>query len=140
MNLKPETMAKLRTILEEDWDMKTSDQELHEIAFNLTGLFDSLMKYRYSDMEAGPELTQCQDNYAKQETIPDPGQQWRPQILRHDPVLHRQPFDGLRTEPICGDEKAGERDGHLLGIAPDHRQEDGSRAEHGPQVPAKTDR
>ena len=133
-------MAKLRTILEEDWHLKTSDQELHEIAFNLTGLFDSLMKYRYSDMEPGQDLTQCQDNYAKQETIPDPGQQWRPQILRHDPVLHRQPFDGLRTEPVRGDEKTGERNGHLLGIAPDPRQKNGSSTEHGPEVPAETDR
>lgn len=140
MNLKPETMAKLRTILKEDWQIKTSDQELHEIAFNLTGLFDSLMKYRYSDTETGQDLTQCQDNYAKQETILDPGQQWRPQILRHDPVLRSQSFHGLRAEPVCGDEKTGERNGHLLGIAPDSRQKNGCGAEHGPQVPTETDR
>jgi len=138
VSLKKETLAKLRTILEEDWDIKPSDQELHEIAFNLTGLCDSLMKFRYGDEDAGQN--QCQKEYEQQETISDPGQQWRPQILRHDPLLHREPFHGLRAEPVSGHEKTGERNGHLLGIAPDHRPENGRSPEYGPQIPPETDR
>ena len=44
MKLKPETLEKLRVLLKEDWGQEVDDQELHEIAFNLVGYFDTLLQ------------------------------------------------------------------------------------------------
>ena len=44
MNLKPETLEKLRVLLKEDWGQEVDDQELHEIAFNLLGYYDTLLQ------------------------------------------------------------------------------------------------
>jgi hypothetical protein len=44
VNLKPETLEKLRVLLKEDWGQEVDDQELHEIAFNLLGYYDTLLQ------------------------------------------------------------------------------------------------
>lgn len=49
MNLKPETLEKLRVILREDFGQEVSDQELHEIAFSLLGYYDSLLQFYCED-------------------------------------------------------------------------------------------
>lgn len=52
MKLKQETMDKLRSILKNDWDMNPTDEELYEIAFNLTGLGYLLMRLYAEDARA----------------------------------------------------------------------------------------
>lgn len=49
MKLKPETLEKLRVILKDDFGQEVSDQELHDVAFNLLGYFDTLMQCHYED-------------------------------------------------------------------------------------------
>lgn len=44
MKLKPATLEKLRVILKEDFGQEVSDQELHEIAFNLLSYYDLLLQ------------------------------------------------------------------------------------------------
>lgn len=51
MKLKPETLEKLRVILKEDFGQEVSDQELHEIAFNLLGYYDTLLQCYCEDSE-----------------------------------------------------------------------------------------
>lgn len=50
MNLQPETLEKLRFLLKDDWGQEVDDQELHDIAFNLLGYFDTLMQCYCEDM------------------------------------------------------------------------------------------
>lgn len=50
MNLKPETLEKLRVLLKEDWGQDVSDQELHDIAFNLLGYYDTLLQWYCEDL------------------------------------------------------------------------------------------
>lgn len=45
-------MDKLRSILKNDWDMNPTDEDLYEIAFNLTGLGDLLMRLYAEDAQA----------------------------------------------------------------------------------------
>jgi hypothetical protein len=52
VNLKPETLEKLRVILEEDFGEKVSAQELHDIAFCLVGFYDTLMQCYCEDLIA----------------------------------------------------------------------------------------
>ncbi len=56
MKLKPETLEKLRVILKEDFGQEVSDQELHEIAFNLLGYYDSLLQFYCEDNEKAEVL------------------------------------------------------------------------------------
>lgn len=49
MKLSKETLERLRTILIEDFGVIVSDQELHQIAFNLVGYFSTLVKYSHED-------------------------------------------------------------------------------------------
>lgn len=51
MKLKPETLEKLRVILKEDFGQEVSDQELHEVAFNLLGYYDTLLQCYCKDNE-----------------------------------------------------------------------------------------
>ena len=51
MKLKPETLEKLRVILKEDFGQEVSDQELHEVAFNLLGYYDTLLQCYCEDTE-----------------------------------------------------------------------------------------
>ena len=51
MKLKPETLEKLRVILKEDFGQEVSDQELHEVAFNLLGYYDTLLQCYGEDNE-----------------------------------------------------------------------------------------
>ena len=53
MNLKKETLERLRVLLKKDWGLEVSEQELHDAAFNLTGYFDVLMKGYHEDYIAG---------------------------------------------------------------------------------------
>lgn len=50
MNLKPETLEELRVILKEDFGQDVSDQELHDIAFNLLGYYDTLLQCYCEDL------------------------------------------------------------------------------------------
>jgi len=50
VNLKPETLEKLRVLLKEDWGQDVSDQELHDIAFNLLGYYDTLLQWYCEDL------------------------------------------------------------------------------------------
>ena len=50
MNLKPETLEELRVILKEDFGQDVSDQELHDIAFNLLGYYDMLLQCYCEDL------------------------------------------------------------------------------------------
>lgn len=52
MNLKPETLEKLRVILKKDFGEEVNDQELHDIAFNLVGFYDTLMQCYCEDLIA----------------------------------------------------------------------------------------
>ena len=52
MKLKPETLEKLRVLLKEDWGQEVSDQELHDMAFNLLGYYDTLMQCYCEDENA----------------------------------------------------------------------------------------
>jgi len=51
VKLKPETLEKLRVIIKEDFGQEVSDQELHEVAFNLLGYYDTLLQCYYEDNE-----------------------------------------------------------------------------------------
>jgi len=50
VNLKPETLEELRVILKEDFGQDVSDQELHDIAFNLLGYYDTLLQCYCEDL------------------------------------------------------------------------------------------
>ena len=52
MNLKPETLEKLRVILKKDFGEEVNDQELHDIAFCLVGFYDTLMQCYCEDLIA----------------------------------------------------------------------------------------
>lgn len=52
MTLKPETLEKLRVILKKDFGEEVNDQELHDIAFNLVGFYDTLMQCYCEDLIA----------------------------------------------------------------------------------------
>ncbi|MBI2450846.1 MAG: hypothetical protein HYV52_00695 [Parcubacteria group bacterium] len=52
MNLKPETLEKLRVILKEDFGEEVNDQDLHDIAFCLVGFYDTLMQCYCEDLIA----------------------------------------------------------------------------------------
>ena len=52
MNLKTETLEKLRVILEEDFGEKVSAQELYDVAFCLVGFYDTLMQCYCEDLIA----------------------------------------------------------------------------------------
>lgn len=53
VNLKPETLERLREILKRNFGQELNDQELHDAAFNLVGYFDLLTKLYYEDYIAG---------------------------------------------------------------------------------------
>lgn len=53
MNLKPETLERLREILKRNFGQELNDQELHDAAYNLIGVFDLLTKLYYEDYIAG---------------------------------------------------------------------------------------
>lgn len=50
MNLKQETLEKLRALLKNDFDQEVNDQELHDIAFCLVGYYDTLMQCYCEDL------------------------------------------------------------------------------------------
>ena len=52
MNLKTETLEKLRVILKKDFGEEVNDQELHDIAFCLVGFYDTLMQCYCEDLIA----------------------------------------------------------------------------------------
>jgi len=56
MKLKPDTLEKLRTILKKDFGQEVSDQELHDIAFNLVSFYDALSRFYWEDITSGREL------------------------------------------------------------------------------------
>lgn len=56
MKLKPETLEKLRAILRKDFGQEVSDQELHDIAFNLVSFYDALSRFYWEDVTSGREL------------------------------------------------------------------------------------
>ena len=56
MKLKPETLEKLRAILKKDFGQEVSDQELHDIAFNLVSFYDALSRFYWEDITNGREL------------------------------------------------------------------------------------
>lgn len=56
MKLKPETLEKLRAILKKDFGQEVSDQELHDIAFNLVSFYDALSRFYWEDITSGREL------------------------------------------------------------------------------------
>ncbi|MFA5169909.1 MAG: hypothetical protein WC420_04230 [Candidatus Paceibacterota bacterium] len=56
MKLKPETLEKLRAILKKDFGQEASDQELHDIAFNLVSFYDALSRFYWEDITSGREL------------------------------------------------------------------------------------
>ncbi len=56
MKLKPETLEKLRAILKNDFGQEVSDQELHDIAFNLVSFYDALSRFYWEDITSGREL------------------------------------------------------------------------------------
>ena len=43
--IKPETLEKLRVILKNEFGQEVNDQDLHDIAFNLVGFYDALMRF-----------------------------------------------------------------------------------------------
>src|SRR3989338_11396299 len=43
--IKPETLEKLRVILKNEFGQEAKDQDLHDIAFNLVGFYDALMRF-----------------------------------------------------------------------------------------------
>lgn len=53
MHLKSETLERLKVLLQKDWGLEVNEQQLHDIAFNLTGYFDVLMKGYHEDYIAG---------------------------------------------------------------------------------------
>jgi len=56
MKLKPETLEKLRAILKKDFGQEVSDQELHDIAFNLVSFYDALSRFYWEDITSGRKL------------------------------------------------------------------------------------
>jgi len=56
MKLKPDTLEKLRAILKKDFGQEVSDQELHDIAFNLVSFYDALSRFYWEDITSGREL------------------------------------------------------------------------------------
>ena len=56
MNLQPETLEKLRAILKKDFGQEVDDRDLHDIAFNLLGFYDSLMRFYVEDITSGRKL------------------------------------------------------------------------------------
>ena len=52
MHLKSETLERLKVLLQKDWGLEVNEQQLHDIAFNLTGYFDVLMKGYHEDLIA----------------------------------------------------------------------------------------
>ena len=52
MNLQPQTLEKLRTLLKEDFGTEVNGQELHDIAFSLVGFYDTLMECYCEDLIA----------------------------------------------------------------------------------------
>ena len=56
MKLEPATLEKLRVILKKDFGMEVDDRDLHDIAFNLLGFYDALMRFYVEDIETGREL------------------------------------------------------------------------------------
>jgi hypothetical protein len=55
LDLKPETLEKLRVILKKDFSEEVNDQELHDIAFSLVGFYDTLMQCYCEDLIAEQE-------------------------------------------------------------------------------------
>ncbi len=67
MKLKPETLEKLRVILKEDFGQEVSDQELHEIAFNLLSYYDLLLQCYCEDNQlAEAPITQYEPERERQ--------------------------------------------------------------------------
>jgi len=52
VNLKPETLEKLRILLKRDFGEEVNDQDLHDIAFCLVGYYDTLMQCYCEDLIA----------------------------------------------------------------------------------------
>ncbi len=67
MKLKPETLEKLRAILKSDFGQEVNDQDLHDIAFNLTGFYDGLMRFYCEDITSGRELLVPYDHELKRQ-------------------------------------------------------------------------
>ena len=49
MKFSQESLDKLRKIFKEDFNAELTDQELHEVAFNLTDYFDTLLQCAHED-------------------------------------------------------------------------------------------
>jgi len=63
VKLKPETLEKLRAILKKDFGQEVNDQDLHDIAFNLVGYYDALMRFYCEDITSGRELLVPYDDH-----------------------------------------------------------------------------
>lgn len=68
MKLKPEILEKLRLILKEDFGQEVSDQELHEIAFNLLGYYDTLLQCYCEDSEKAESPIVQYDHESERQT------------------------------------------------------------------------
>ncbi|HWC58007.1 MAG TPA: hypothetical protein VG621_03620 [Candidatus Paceibacterota bacterium] len=56
MKLETATLEKLRIILKKDFGMEVDDRDLHDIAFNLLGFYDALMRFYVEDLTSGRAL------------------------------------------------------------------------------------
>lgn len=69
MKLQPETLEKLRVILKKDFGQEVDDRDLHDIAFNLLGYYDALMRFYVEDITSGRKLlVPYDDEPAKQKS------------------------------------------------------------------------
>ena len=68
MKLKPETLEKLRAILKKDFGQEVSDQDLHDIAFNLVSYYDALSRFYWEDITSGRKLIEPYDTVPERQT------------------------------------------------------------------------
>jgi hypothetical protein len=61
VKLKPETLEKLRAILKKDFGQEVTDQDLHDIAFNLVSFYDALSRFYWEDITSGRKLIEPYD-------------------------------------------------------------------------------